>query len=138
VSVYGHVALGAAIGTLIPHPAAALAAAIASHVPADLWSHYDVEIPWLEFLLAAAALFACGWVGGWRAPVILGAMGGALPDLEHLAVALGFMKEERLLFPTHGRRRIRHGDARPAGSVIAQAAFAALMFVWVAWAPAFG
>jgi hypothetical protein len=136
VSVYGHVVLGAAVGALIPHPAAAFVAALTSHIPADLWSHHDVDVPWLEFLLAAAAILACGRVGGWQAPVLLGACGGALPDLEHLAVALGLWKKERLLFPTHGRRRIRHGDARPVGSVLAQAAFAALMLVWIAWAPA--
>lgn len=136
MSVYGHVALGAAVGALIPHPAAAFAAAVASHIPADLWSHHDLEIPWLEFLLAAGAVLVCGWAGDWRLPVLLGAVGGAAPDLEHLAAALGLLREERLSFPTHGRRRLRHGDARPLRSIITQSAFAAVMILWVAWAPA--
>ncbi|NIT37199.1 MAG: hypothetical protein GTN49_12015 [candidate division Zixibacteria bacterium] len=133
MSVYGHVAVGAALGSLAPHPAVALALGAAAHIPADLVSHRDFNRA-AELLMAAAALVLYTWLGGLRLSIALGAVGGALPDVESLCrVGLrGGVK----LFPSHSRL-LRHGDARPAWDAVVQLAVVVTMAAWVVWAPAF-
>jgi hypothetical protein len=130
MSVYGHVAIGAALGTLAPHPAAALALGIAAHVPADLVSHHDLSRR-VELFMAVAALFLYTWLGGFALTTALGAVGGALPDVEHLLRGRG----AKLYFPTHSGV-IRHGGARGTWDVAWQLGVAAVMAGWVVWARA--
>jgi len=133
VSLYGHVAVGAALGSLVPHPAVALALGAAAHIPADLVSHRDFNRA-AEFLMAAAALILYTWLGGLKLTIVLGAVGGALPDVEIL-----FRARPRgggKLFPSHSRL-LRHGGARPAWDALVQLAVVITMAAWVVWAPAF-
>jgi hypothetical protein len=129
VSVYGHVAVGAALGSLAPHPAVALALGTAAHIPADLVSHRDFNRV-AELLMAAAALILYTWLGGFKLTVVLGAVGGALPDVESL-----FRGGEKI-FPSHSRL-LRHGGAGPAWDAVVQIAVVATTAAWVVWAPAF-
>lgn len=129
MSVYGHVAVGAALGSLAPHPAIALALGAAAHIPADLVSHRDLNRA-AELLMAAAALILYTWLGDLKLTIALGAVGGALPDVESL-----FRGGEKL-FPSHSRL-LRHGGAGPAWDALVQLAVVITMAAWVVWAPAF-
>ncbi len=134
MSVYGHVAIGAALGSLTPHPAAALALGMLAHVPADLVSHRDFS-RWAELFMAAAALILYTWLGDFKLTVALGAVGGALPDVENL-IRLRAGAGARKFFPSHSDA-FKHGDARPAWDVLVQLGVAAITAAWVVWAPAF-
>lgn len=130
MSVYGHVAIGAALGTLAPHPVAALALGVAAHVPADLVSHYDLSRR-VELFMAAAALILYTWLGDFALTTVLGAVGGALPDVEHLVRG----REAKKYFPSHSRF-LRHGGKRGPWDVAVQLGGAAVMAGWVVWARA--
>jgi hypothetical protein len=133
MSVYCHVAVGAALGAVAPHPAAALALGAAAHVPADLISHHDFE-RLVELLLAAAALLLYTWLGDFKPAILLGAIGGAAPDLENLfRVRRGGAAGK--YFPSHSGF-LRHGGARGTWDAAAQLGVAAVMAAWVIWAPA--
>lgn len=130
MSVYGHVAIGAALGALAPHPAVALALGVAAHVPADLVSHYDLSRK-VELFMAAAALILYTWLGGFALTTALGAVGGALPDVENLVRG----REANKYFPSHSRL-LRHGGPRGRWDVLVQLGVAAVMAGWVVWARA--
>jgi hypothetical protein len=131
MSVFCHVAVGAALGAVAPHPVAALALGAAAHVPADLVSHHDLGRA-TELLLAAAALFLYTWLGDFRWAVLLGAVGGAAPDIEHLFRG----RAPARYFPSHSGP-LRHGGARGRWDLAAQLGVAAVMAAWVVWAPDF-
>jgi len=134
VSVYGHIAIGAALGSLTPHPAAALALGVLAHVPADLVSHRDLSRK-AELFMAAAALILYTWLGDLKLTVALGAVGGALPDIENLVRLRRHAAPEKS-FPSHSGA-LRHGGARPAWDVAVQLGVAAVTAAWVVWARAF-
>jgi hypothetical protein len=134
VSVYGHVAIGAALGSLTSHPAAALALGVLAHVPADLVSHHDLSRK-AELFMAAAALILYTWLGDLKLTVALGAVGGALPDVENI-IRLRRRGAAEKFFPSHSEA-LRHGGARPAWDVPVQLGVAAITAAWVVWAPAF-
>lgn len=130
MSVYGHVAIGAALGTLAPHPAAALVLGAVAHVPADLVSHYDLSRR-VELFMAAAALILYTWLGGFALATALGAVGGALPDVENMLRG----REAKKYFPGHSGF-LRHGGERGPWDVLIELSVAAVMAGWVVWAPA--
>lgn len=134
MSVYCHVAIGAALGAVAPCPGAALALGAAAHVPADLVSHHDFDRI-VELLLAAAALFLYTWLGDFRPAILLGAIGGAAPDIENLFRARR-SETPRKYFPSHSGL-LRHGGARGRWDLAVQLGVAAIMAAWVVWAPDF-
>jgi hypothetical protein len=134
VSVFGHVAVGAALGAVAPHPAAALALGVVAHVPADLITHRDFGRV-AELLMAVAALILYTWLGDFRLAVIMGAVGGALPDVENLFVGKRGKAPPRF-FPAHSGF-FRHGDSAPTWQVTIQLGVAIVAAAWVVWAPAF-
>lgn len=133
MSVYGHVAIGAALGAMTSHPLAALALGVAAHVPADLVSHRDLNRG-VELFMAAAALILYTWLGGFALATALGAVGGALPDVENL-IRPRRRGVVRMYFPTHAGL-FRHGGARGGWDVGWQLGVAAVMAAWVVWARA--
>jgi hypothetical protein len=134
MSVYCHVAVGAALGAVAPSPGAALVLGAAAHVPADLLSHHDFNRA-VELLLAAAALFLYTWLGDFRLAIILGAIGGAAPDIENLILGRRGGTPRRF-FPSHADL-LRHGGARGRWDTAVQLGVAAVMAAWVVWAPGF-
>jgi len=134
MSVYCHVAIGAALGAVAPGPGSALALGVASHIPADLVSHRDFNRA-VELLLAAAALFLYTWLGDFKLAVVLGAIGGAAPDIENLFRGRRG-KVPRRWFPAHSAF-LRHGDLTGRWDLAVQLGVAAVMAAWVIGAPAF-
>jgi hypothetical protein len=133
MSVYGHVAIGAAVGTMASNPLAALALGAAAHIPADLVSHRDLGRG-VELFMAAAALILYTWLGGFALATALGAVGGALPDVENL-IRPRRRGAVKMYFPTH-TGLLRHGGARGRWDVGWQLGIAAVMAGWVVWARA--
>ncbi|MBE3578157.1 MAG: hypothetical protein IMX00_10770 [Limnochordales bacterium] len=102
-----HGLTGAALGVMLRHPAAALLAGVISHIPLDETPHrdYRTALAAIVDLVATAAVLAMACIYLHRRqraelvlPLLLGAVGGILPDLE---VAIGYFYHQRLFFPTH-------------------------------------
>ncbi len=102
-----HAALGAAIGRLVRHPGLAFAAGVASHGLGDVIPHHDMGPA--ETPIVFATLFEVGLVHGWKSPQFWGALGGILPDFEHIPAELRqdprrFQPMPEKKFPTHNGR----------------------------------
>jgi hypothetical protein len=110
-----HVAIGALLGSLLGSNVAAFAAGFLSHIPLDAVPHFDFK----DFRFdAAASVVRLGvvLVVGGLSPILLGAVGSVLPDVENLLWKMGLLDERRKIFPTHSGL-IRHGKARNAGGI---------------------
>lgn len=84
------------------NPWAGLAAGVASHAAGDMIPHREA---WhvLDTALTAVALVAVALAFGWASAQMAGAIGGALPDVEHVLKKLGVRPWKRAMFPTHNR-----------------------------------
>jgi hypothetical protein len=108
-----HVAVGALIGSLVNNNLAALALGLGSHIPLDLIPHFDFKDFRFDALVSVVLLAGLLGVGG-ISPVLLGALGATLPDVENLLWKLGIISEKHKFFPTHSGL-IEHGRARGGG-----------------------
>lgn len=126
--IYTHVTAGALVGSLAPNSGLALVFGIVSHGVLDLFPHFDFPKIRVEILLGVLALVLVIWAGGPTAPVLLGAIGGVLPDLENLAWKLGWLPEERKIFPTH-TGLIPHGRELGPGNLWVQTALSLVCIV---------
>jgi len=131
--------MGALIGRLLPGRAAAVLLGVGAHAALDAIRHHDnggddpAAVDALACLadagLTALGIAALGLLGGWGSRATLGAISGALPDLE---LALPWNRRPRgtrLLFPSHAIARL-HSCLSPFPVPLRfQAALAA--FVWV-------
>jgi hypothetical protein len=119
--IYTHVLAGAAAATFTSNPWLGLVYGVASHGLLDLLPHYDFQRTRLEILLGLVALAGVLLVGGVSGVLLLGALGGVAPDLENLAWKLGWLAEERKVFPTH-TGLLPHGRVIGPGSLWVQTA----------------
>lgn len=88
-------------GSFAPHIALAPVFGLASHAALDYVPHYDFENVNHEMLLGAAALALMALLGLLHMNVFLGALFGALPDLENLLWKRGILAEHKKIFPSH-------------------------------------
>ena len=107
MTVLTHMAVGAAAGSFLDGRLPAALLGVAVHVPLDLIPHYEFQKLWLEIAVVAGALAAMIWAGLWTAPVFWGAVGAILPDAENLLWRLGYLPDERKVFPGHSPRLAR-------------------------------
>jgi hypothetical protein len=106
-----HTAVGAALGSVgVGSPASFLIGA-ASHLPLDLVPHWDIKRVWIDTVLTFGALGALLALWG-ASPVFWGAIGAALPDLEHL------LPLPRKYVPGHGTRHGRALGVRHAATQV--------------------
>ena len=106
-----HAALGAALGRYISRPPLAFAAGVVSHFVGDVVPHHDMgpgETP-----LVVATMARIVQQHGWNSPQFWGALGGILPDFEHIPAELRqdprrHEPMEEKLFPTHNNQ-VPHG-----------------------------
>ncbi|MBE0429715.1 MAG: hypothetical protein IBX61_07555 [Thermoleophilia bacterium] len=103
--VIPHACVNAAAGRLMKRPAAALATGVAGHALLDLVPHKDVSAHKAEGLLAGIMLGIIGTSCGFRSAAFWCAVGGVLPDLEHVLPWTSPARGRRRWFPTHSRRR---------------------------------
>ena len=104
-----HTLVGAVAGRLNGHARGAAFLGLVSHAIADGVGHDDEAIGGLgQAVLGAAALGYVGRRHGWRSPAMIGAVAGAIPDVE---IALWFMRGQparrRFIFPSHWQVRPR-------------------------------
>lgn len=101
-----HVATGALAGRGRTGLFDALVAGLVTHAAIDLVPHGEVHDDEFELASGLAGVLALAARYGWRSPVTIGALGGVLPDMEHLPRKLGIRSTPR--FPTH-RWAVLHG-----------------------------
>lgn len=98
-----HALLGAACAATLPGPGVGFLGGLISHAVADMVPHNDYRKAWhgvLDLAIAAAALsFLAGVTGAPH--LIIGAVGGAIPDLEVAIWYLSGGKWKHSIFPTH-------------------------------------
>ncbi len=111
MTTFTHTAVGGALGCAGLGSAGSFAAGFVSHFPLDLIPHWDLKSKWMESCLTLGALGLLFALFG-PTPVFWGALGGALPDLEHL------LPFSRKFYPSHGRL---HGKALGPTHALVQA-----------------
>lgn len=95
----GHIATSALVTRSMSGPVTALLAGIAMHGLMDVAPHGEIhDEPW-EIWSTAIGLIALTARFGPRSPIVWGAIGGVLPDLEHVLPAS--VKPSSPIFPTH-------------------------------------
>jgi hypothetical protein len=110
-----HVAFGALLGSLLNNNPAAFGAGFLSHIPLDAVPHFDFKDFRLDAVASVGLLVAVLLVGG-LSPMLFGALGSVLPDVENLLWKIGLIDEKHKIFPTHSGL-IRHGKAQRAGGI---------------------
>lgn len=102
-----HLAVGALAARGRSGPLAALLAGIASHAAIDVPPHGEVHDDAFEAATATIGVLALAARHGVMSPITWGALGGVLPDLEHVLPRR--IRPRRAVFPTH-RYAWTHGD----------------------------
>ncbi|HVP56502.1 MAG TPA: hypothetical protein VMU02_00260 [bacterium] len=108
-----HVAVGALLGSLVNNALAAFGLGVVSHIPLDAIPHFDFKDFRLDAVESVVFLVAVLVVGG-LSPMLFGAIGSVLPDIENLLWKVGLLDENHKIFPTHSGL-VKHGRARMAG-----------------------
>lgn len=97
-----HVAMGAACGGVTGSAWAGMAVGLASHAVGDMVPHREAGHV-LDSLLTALALAGVAVTFGVLSPQMAGAVGGALPDVEHVLKRLRLRPWKKAIYPTHNR-----------------------------------
>ena len=106
-----HVATGALAGRARGGVLDALLAGLTTHAVIDVVPHGEVHDDAFEAVTAAVGVLAIAVRHGLRSPITWGAVGGVLPDLEHVLPRA--VRPARAVFPTH-RFSVLHGwETRP-------------------------
>jgi len=118
-----HVAAGAVIGVLVDSRLAAFLIGFVSHIPLDAVPHIDFKDYRIDVVLTIGLLTGIFAFTGLT-PILFGAVGAVVPDLENLLWKTGIIDEKHKVFPTHSGL-IKHGQARvgsgPAGAILMSA-----------------
>jgi hypothetical protein len=109
------VAVGALIGSFFNNSLAALGVGFASHIPLDAVPHFDFKDFRLDAVESVVLLAVVLALGGFS-PMLFGAVGSVLPDIENLFWKIGLIDEKHKIFPTHSGL-VKHGQARGGGGV---------------------
>ncbi len=118
MTTIAHTGVGGVAGSLgLGSPASFLLGA-ALHLPLDLIPHWDIKKIWIDAIITVTALIGLLVLCG-PSPVFWGAVGGALPDMEHL------LPLSRKYFPGHGER---HGRSLGRGNAVFQAVLSVVCF----------
>jgi hypothetical protein len=107
-----HVATGAAGGALVRSRGRALLLGVALHVLGDRMPHQDINSVRFEVRSGVAAVLALAARYGPLSPVVVGALAGSAPDVEHV-VRLP-RPGGRKLFPSHRVRSWHRAGGVPA------------------------
>ena len=106
-----HAALGAALGRHISNKPLAFTAGILSHLVGDAVPHHEMGLG--EVPLVVATMLRIAQRHGCNSSQFWGALGGILPDFEHIPAELRqdprrHQPMEEKLFPTHNNQ-VPHG-----------------------------
>jgi hypothetical protein len=95
-----HALIGATLGRFIRNRPAAFLAGVLSHGIADVIPHKEFHLK-TDAPVAALAFAFIAWKYGADSPEMAGALGGVIPDAEHVPAVFGAGHEHEI-FPTHG------------------------------------
>lgn len=98
-----HACLNAAVGQLFKSPVKALATGVALHAVLDLVPHKDVSAHKAEGALVLIMLGIVGSSCGYTSPSFLCAVGGVLPDFEHVLPWTDVKRGRRRRFISHNQ-----------------------------------
>lgn len=99
-----HTCVNAAAGLFFKRPLTAFAAGLAVHALLDLVPHKDISAHKAEGMAVGLLLGITGTSCGFTSPAFWCAVGGVLPDVEHVLPWTDPRRGKRRLFPTHYRR----------------------------------
>lgn len=134
MTVITHMAVGAAVGSVVDSRTAAFALGLLSHVPLDILPHYEFEKLWVEAVVATGVVAVLTWAGLLGAPIFWGIVGAAVPDFENFLWRLGYIPGERKIFPGHNPRLrgvLAHGRALGHRHALTQVAIVSAAIVVV-------
>jgi len=94
-----HVATGALVGRHRSGPFDALLAGLVMHGAMDVIPHGEVNDEAFEIVTAVGGVVALAVRHGLSSPIVWGAIGGVLPDAEHILPHK--LRSSRGWFPTH-------------------------------------
>lgn len=94
-----HVATGALAGRRCAGPIEALLSGVVMHALMDVAPHAEVHDTRFEVASSVAGIATLAAACGLRSPLTWGAIGGALPDIEHVLPHV--IRPRRELFPSH-------------------------------------
>jgi hypothetical protein len=103
-----HAASGALVGRACDGPLDALIAGMAVHALGDVVPHGEINDTQFEVKTAIASIALLALRYGPGSPVVWGAVGGVLPDAEHVLPTS--IKPERAMFPTHRYESLHASD----------------------------
>jgi hypothetical protein len=114
VTVITHMAVGAAVGSLVDGRGSAFLLGLATHVPLDIVPHYEFERMWVEAGIVAGVVFVMLALGMGNTAIFWGVLGAAAPDVENLLWRSGVIPDGKKVFPGHSSRLSKyfpHGRA---------------------------
>ncbi len=123
--------VGALAGAVAPNVFLAPVLGAGSHVLLDMPPHYDFDRVGHEVALGALALALILLSGLANTKIILGALFGALPDLENLLWKWKIIPDNGKVFPSHSGL-IPHGGYAGPANLIYQTALSGLSLILVA------
>ena len=106
-----HVATGALAGRHRAGALDALLAGLATHAAMDVIPHGEVHDDEFEAVTAISGVLALAARHGFRSPIVWGAIGGVLPDLEHVLPRR--IRPNAPIFPTHRVRWLHGWEDKP-------------------------
>lgn len=95
----GHIAVGALTGCTLDGPVSAFVAGMATHALLDVAPHAEIDDTMWELWSTAVGVVALAARFGWKSPIVWGAIGGVLPDAEHVLPRA--VRPRHALFPSH-------------------------------------
>jgi hypothetical protein len=98
-----HTGINAAAGRLFRSPLTAFAAGLAGHAMLDMVPHKDISAHKAEGFMVLLMLGLVGSSCGWSSPSFMCALGGVIPDMEHVMPWSDPERGGRRYFPTHSR-----------------------------------
>lgn len=104
----GHIATGALLGKRCAGPVEAALTGVFLHGLMDVAPHGEVGDRRFEIGSTFAGLALLGARYGVRSPILWGAVGGVLPDVEHVLPQR--IRPSRELFPTHSIKWLHSSD----------------------------
>lgn len=114
MTVLAHMAVGAAVGSLVGGRGTAFALGLVSHIPLDVIPHYEFENLWLEVGIIAALFGSMLFFDLEGTAVFWGAVGAVAPDFENFLWRRGALPGRWKVFPGHAEslaRFLPHGRA---------------------------
>jgi hypothetical protein len=131
-----HVAVGALIGSFFSGDLngylAAFGLGLVSHIPLDIIPHFDFKDFRFDVVVSLGLIAAVFLLGGFS-PMLFGAIGSVLPDVENLLWKIGLLEEKGKIFPTHSGL-VKHGRTKGTGGIRSEIAVSAFSAAIVALA----